>query len=138
MFDRLKLRTLEGKKGLVIGVANDKSIAWGCAKAFRHYGAELAITYLNEKAKPHVEPLAKELSAKIFMPMNAQAPGEMEHVFAAIKQKWGRLDFALHSIAFAPKDDLHGRVVDCSQRGFLQAMDVFCYSFIQMARLASP
>lgn len=138
MLDRLKLRTLEGKKGLVIGVANDKSIAWGCAKAFRHYGAELAITYLNEKARPHVEPLAKELSAKIFMPMNAQSPGEMEQVFAAIRQKWGRLDFALHSIAFAPKDDLHGRVVDCSQKGFLQAMDVSCYSFIQMARLAEP
>ncbi len=138
MLDRLKLRTLEGKKGLVIGVANDKSIAWGCAKAFRHYGADLAITYLNEKAKPHVEPLAKEVSAKIFMPMNAQSPGEMEQVFAAIKQKWGKLDFALHSIAFAPKDDLHGRVVDCSQKGFLQAMDVSCYSFIQMARLAEP
>jgi enoyl-[acyl-carrier protein] reductase I len=138
MFDRLKLRTLEGKKGLVIGVANDKSIAYGCAKAFRHYGAELAITYLNEKSKPYVEPLAKELSAKIFMPMNAQSPGEMEQVFAAIRQKWGRLDFALHSIAFVPKDDLHGRVVDCSQKGFLQAMDVSCYSFIQMARLAEP
>ena len=138
MFDKLKLRSLEGKKGLVIGIANDKSIAYGCARAFRHYGADLAITYLSEKAKPHVEPLAKDLLAKIFMPMNVQSPGEMEHVFAAIKQKWGRLDFALHSIAFAPKDDLHGRVVDCSQKGFLQAMDVSCYSFIQMARLAEP
>lgn len=138
MFDKLKLRTLEGKKGLVIGIANDKSIAWGCAKAFQLYGAELAVTYLNEKAKPHVEPLARELKAPIFMPLNVETEGQMEAVFDAIRQKWGRLDFALHSIAFAPKDDLHGRVVDCSRAGFLKAMDISCYSFLQMARLAEP
>jgi enoyl-[acyl-carrier protein] reductase I len=138
MFDKMKLRTLEGKKGLVIGIANDKSIAWGCAKAFQLYGAELAVTYLNEKAKPHVEPLARELKAPIVMPLNVEAEGQMEAVFDAIRQKWGRLDFALHSIAFAPKDDLHGRVVDCSRAGFLKAMDVSCYSFLQMARLAEP
>lgn len=138
MFDKLQLRSLEGKKGLVIGVANDKSIAYGCARAFRLYGADLALTYLNEKAKPYVEPLAKELGAKILQPLNVMNPGEMEELFAAIEKKWGRLDFALHSIAFAPKDDLHGRVVDCSQKGFLQAMDVSCYSFIHMARLAEP
>lgn len=138
MLDKLQLRSLEGKKGLVIGVANDKSIAYGCARAFRLYGAELALTYLNEKAKPYVEPLAKELGAKIFQPLNVMNPGEMEELFATIEKKWGRLDFALHSIAFAPKEDLHGRVVDCSQKGFLQAMDVSCYSFIHMARLAEP
>ncbi len=138
MFDKLKLRTLEGKKGLVIGIANDKSIAYGCAKAFRLYGAELATTYLNDKARPHVEPLARELECPIFMPLNVEVEGQMEAVFDAIRQKWGRLDFALHSIAFAPKADLHGRVVDCSRAGFLKAMDVSCYSFLQMARLAEP
>lgn len=138
MFEKLKLRTLEGRKGLVIGIANDKSIAWGCAKAFRLYGAELAVTYLNDKAKPHVEPLARELESPILMPLNVEVEGQMEAVFDAIRQKWGRLDFALHSIAFAPKDDLHGRVVDCSRGGFLKAMDVSCYSFLQMARLAEP
>jgi enoyl-[acyl-carrier protein] reductase I len=138
MFDKLKLRTLEGKKGLVIGIANDKSIAYGCAKAFRLYGAELAATYLNDKAKPHVEPLARELECPIFMPLDVDIEGQMEALFEAIRKKWGRLDFALHSIAYAPKDDLHGRVVDCSRNGFLKAMDVSCYSFLQMARLAEP
>lgn len=138
MLEKMKLRTLEGKKGLVLGIANDKSIAYGCAKAFHHYGADLAITYLNDKAKPYVEPLARKLEAEIFMPLNVDTEGEMEQVFEAIKKKWGHLDFALHSIAFAPKDDLHGRVVDCSRAGFVKAMDVSCHSFIRMARLAEP
>jgi enoyl-[acyl-carrier protein] reductase I len=132
------LRRLEGKKGLVIGIANESSIAYGCAKAFRSFGADLAVTYLNEKAKPYVEPLAKELEAPIFMPLDVQIEGQLEAVFDAIRERWGRLDFALHSIAFAPRADLHGRVVDCSREGFLMAMDVSCHSFIRMARLAEP
>jgi enoyl-[acyl-carrier protein] reductase I len=132
------LRRLEGKKGLVVGIANEHSIAWGCARAFRAFGAELAITYLNDKARPFVEPLAKQLEAPLFLPLDVQVEGQMEAVFAAIGERWGRMDFALHSIAFAPKDDLHGRVVDCSREGFLQAMDVSCHSFIRMARLAEP
>jgi enoyl-[acyl-carrier protein] reductase I len=132
------LRRLEGKKGLVIGIANEHSIAWGCARAFRAFGAELAITYLNDKAKRFVEPLAKELEAPLFLPLDVQVEGQLEATFAAIGERWGRLDFALHSIAFAPKDDLHGRVVDCSRAGFLLAMDVSCHSFIRMARLAEP
>jgi enoyl-[acyl-carrier protein] reductase I len=138
MFENMKLRTLEGKKGLVLGVANDKSIAYGCARAFRLYGADLALTYLNDKAKPYVAPLAKELGAAIFEPLDVQAEGQMEALFKKIREKWGRLDFALHSIAFAPKADLNGRVVDCSRGGFHTAMDVSCYSFIEMARLAEP
>jgi enoyl-[acyl-carrier protein] reductase I len=134
----LKLRTLEGKKGLVVGIANEHSIAWGCAKAFRAYGAELAITYLNDNAKPYVEPLAREVEASILMPLDVAIEGQMEAVFGEVARRWGRLDFALHSIAFAPKDDLHGRVVDCSRDGFLLAMDVSCHSFIRMARLAEP
>ena len=138
MIDLSTLPLLKGKKALVTGIANEQSIAWGCAKAFRTFGADLAITYLNDKAKPHVEPLAKEVDAEIFMPLNVQVEGQLEAVFDAIKQKWGKLDVCLHSIAFAPKEDLQGRVIDCSKTGFLLAMEVSCWSFIRMAKLAEP
>jgi enoyl-[acyl-carrier protein] reductase I len=131
-------RLLEGKRGLVTGIANDQSIAYGCAKAFRHLGAEMAMTYLNEKTRQHVEPLAQELAATVFMPLDVQVEGSLESVFSTMAQTWGRLDFVLHSIAFAPREDLHGRLVDCSREGFLTAMDVSCHSFIRMARLAEP
>ena len=137
MFDQ-KDRSLEGKRGLVTGIANDQSIAYGCAKAFRFLGAELAVTYLNEKAKPYVEPLAQEVEASIFMPLDLRSEGELEAIFERIEKEWGRLDFLLHSIAFAPREDLHGRVVDCSREGFLLAMEVSCHSFIRMAHLAEP
>jgi len=129
---------LAGKRGLVTGIANADSIAWGCAKAFRAMGAELAVTYLNNKALPHVEPLARQVDARLLMPMNLLNDGELEAVFERITQDWGALDFVLHSVAFAPRDDLHGRVTDCSRAGFLQAMDVSCWSFIRMAKLAEP
>jgi enoyl-[acyl-carrier protein] reductase I len=137
MFDD-RDRSLEGKKGLVIGIANRESIAYGCAEAFKHYGAELAVTYLNDKARPYVEPLASELEAPLFLPLDVQVPGQLEAVFEAIKETWGRLDFALHSIAYAPTADLHGRLVDSSREGFLTAMDVSCHSFVRMASLAEP
>ena len=137
MFDRSSV-SLAGRKGLVTGIANDQSIAWGCAKAFRFLGADLAVTYLGEKAKPHVEPLARELEAEILAPLDLRQEGQLEALFAEIGQRWGRLDFLLHSIAFAPRDDLHGRVVDCSRDGLLQAMDISCWSFIRMAKLAEP
>jgi len=117
---------LKGKKGLIVGIANDQSIAWGCAKAFRALGADLAVTYLNERAKKHVEPLANELEAPIFMPLDVNTEGELEQVFARIESEWGQLDFLLHSIAFSPKEALHGRVVDVSRDGFLKTMDVSC------------
>ncbi len=126
------------KKGLVTGIANEQSIAYGCARAFRRLGAEVAVTYLNDKAKPYVEPIARDLGASIFMPLDVRVGGSMEAVFDSIAKKWGRLDFVVHSMAFAPKEDLHGRVVDCSRDGFLLAMDVSCHSFIRMARLAEP
>jgi enoyl-[acyl-carrier protein] reductase I len=129
---------LEGKKALVVGIANEHSIAYGCAKAFRMLGADLAITYLNEKAKPHVEPLAKALGAPIFLPLDVQRPGELEAVFDAIRKEWKRLDILVHSIAFAPKEDLQGGLLDCSAEGFKVAMDVSCHSFIRMAKLAAP
>lgn len=129
---------LSGKKGLVLGIANEYSLAYGCAKAFRALGAELAVTYLNLKAKPFVEPLAKEVEAPIFLPVDVREPQQLEAVFEAIARSWGKLDFALHAIAFAPKEDLHGRLTDCSRDGFLQALDVSCHSFLRVARLAEP
>jgi enoyl-[acyl-carrier protein] reductase I len=129
---------LSGKKALVIGVANEHSIAYGCAKAFREVGADLAITYLNDKARPHVEPLAKELGAELFLALDVAKEGELERVFDAVAAKWGRLDILVHSIAFAPKEDLQGGLLDCSAKGFGIAMDVSCHSFVRMARLAAP
>ena len=131
-------RFLEGRKGIVLGIANRQSIAYGCAAAFRFLGAEVAITYLNEKAKPYVQPIAEELEAPIFMPCDVEREGQLEAVFEAASERWGRIDFALHSIAFAPKEDLHGRLTDCSGPGFARAMDVSCHSFVRMARLAEP
>ncbi len=138
MIDLSTLALLKGKKALVTGVANDQSIAYGCAKAFRAFGADLAMTYRNEKAKKFVEPLAKELEASIFMPLDLQTEGSLEAIFEQIEKQWGKLDICLHSIAFAPKQDLQGRVVDCSKEGFLTAMEISCWSFIRMAKLAEP
>ena len=126
------------KKGLIIGIANDSSIAWGCACAFRRFGAELAVTYLNEKTKHYVEPLAERLGAEMLLPCDVREEGALESVFEAIQQRWGQIDFILHSIAFAPREDLHGRLTDSSRDGFMTAMDVSCHSFIRTARLAEP
>jgi len=130
--------SLAGRKALITGIANDQSIAWGCAKALRLLDAEIAVTYLNEKAKPYVEPLAREIEAALLMPLDVRVEGQLEAVYDRIAKEWGRLDYVLHSIAFAPREDLHGRVVDCSKAGFLTAMDVSCWSFIRMAKLAEP
>ena len=129
---------LAGRKALVVGVANDQSIAYGCAKAFRAAGADLAITWLNEKARPHVEPLARELEASITAALDVSKTGELEALFEKIEKNWGRLDLLVHSIAFAPKADLQGGLLDCSGEGFAKAMDISCHSFIRMARLAAP
>jgi enoyl-[acyl-carrier protein] reductase I len=129
---------LKGKRGLVIGVANADSIAFGCADKLRAFGAEIALTYLNDKAKPHVAPLAEKIDASLLLPLDVTQPGQLQAVFERIRAEWGTLDFVIHSIAFAPRADLHGRVIDCSQAGFLQAMQVSCHSFLEMARLAEP
>ena len=131
-------KPLAGKKILVTGIANDQSIAWGCAAAFQALGAELAITYLNDKARTYVEPLAESLGAELLLPLDVTQPGALESVFAALGQRWGVLHAAVHSIAYAPKADLQGRLVDCSAAGFGMAMDVSCHSFIRMAHLAEP
>lgn len=134
----MSLLDLAGKKGLVVGIANANSIAYGCATAFHAAGAELAITYLNAKAESYVRPLAEKLASPIIVPCDVREPGQLDAVFARVREHWGRLDFLLHSIAYAPTEDLHARVVDCSQAGFLVAMDVSCHSFIRMAKLAEP
>jgi enoyl-[acyl-carrier protein] reductase I len=131
-------RVLAGRKALVIGVANEHSIAWGCAKAFHELGAEVALTYLNEKARPFVEPLAQRIGAPLLLPLNVEQPGQLEAVIERVQQAWGRLDIAVHSIAWAPKDDLQGGLLDSSAAGFARAMDVSCHSFIRLARAAAP
>jgi enoyl-[acyl-carrier protein] reductase I len=129
---------LAGRKALVVGVANEHSIAYGCAKAFHELGAEVAVTYLNEKSRAYVEPLAQALRAPIFLPLDVSVEGQLEAVFEAISKQWGELDILVHSIAFAPKEDLQGGLLDCSAAGFAKAMDVSCHSFVRMARLAAP
>ncbi len=104
----MEVLDLTGRKGLVVGITNGHSFAWASAQHFRSAGAELAVTYLNEKAKPFVEPLAREVGAEIFLPSNVTIPGELEAVFAAIKESWGRFDFLFHSIAWARKEGLQG------------------------------
>jgi len=131
-------QVLAGSKVLIVGIANEHSIAYGCARAFRELGAELAITYLNDKAKAYVEPLAQELGASLLLPLDVSKPGELEAVFDEVRSTWGQLDVAVHSIAFAPKADLQGGLLNSSAEGFSVAMDISCHSFIRMARLAAP
>jgi len=127
-----------GRKALVVGIANEHSIAYGCAAAFRELGADVAITYLNEKARAYVDPLARSLESPIYMPLDVSTPGQLEAVFERIAKEWGRLDILVHSIAWAPKDDLQGGLLACSAEGFAKAMDISCHSFVRMAKLAVP
>jgi enoyl-[acyl-carrier protein] reductase I len=130
--------SLAGRRGIVLGIANQASIAWGCARAMYGAGAQLALSYLNDKARPHVQPLADEVHAPIFLPCDVETPGELEALFDAAAKLWGGIDFAVHSIAYAPKSDLQGRIIDSTREGFLRAMDISCHSFLRMAKLAEP
>ena len=127
---------LKGRRGLIVGVANEHSIAFGCAAKLRGFGAQVALTYQNEKAKPFVEPLAQRIQADALLSLDVTQEGSVASMFEALRARWGSLDFVIHSIAFAPKADLHGRIVDCSREGFLQAMQISCHSFIEMAHHA--
>ena len=127
---------LAGKHALVVGVANEQSIAYGCALAFHKLGASLTLTYLNDKALPHVAPLAQQLGAQL-LPLDVTNPEQLAALFATLGDQ-GKLDILVHSIAFAPRADLQGGLLDCSLEGFLQAMDISCHSFVRMARLAVP
>src|SRR3984885_13732043 len=138
MSDAIIRPVLAGQKALVIGVANDQSIAYGCAKAFRTVGAEVAITWLNERARPFVEPLARELEAPITGALDVSVPGQLEALFDRIRADWGKLDILVHSIAFAPREDLQGGLLNCSAEGFAKARGISCHTFVRMARLARP
>lgn len=129
---------LTGKRGLVVGIANDRSIAAGCAEAFSRCGARLAATFLNDKARQFVEPTATRLGVEWMHPCDVREDGALASLFERVRGEWGGLDFLLHSIAFAPREDLHGRVTDCSPEGFAMAMDISCHSFMRMAHLAEP
>lgn len=130
--------SLSGKKALVVGIANDQSIAWGVAQALHRAGADVAVTYLNGKAEPHVRPLAEQLGAPLVSPLDVSVPGQDVALFQQIKDQWGQLDVLVHSIAFAPRTDLQGRVVDSSADGFAAAMDISVHSFVRLAHLAEP
>lgn len=132
------LLDLSGKKGLVFGIANEHSIAFGCANILRLAGADLAITYQNQISKKYVIPLADKLGSVISLPCDVQNNEQVDQVFDTIFKTWGKLDFLIHSIAFAPKIDLQGRVTDCSLEGFLMAMDISCHSFIRLAKHSEP
>lgn len=125
---------LTGKKGLIVGIANQQSIAYGCAKALKEQGADLAITYLNEKAKPYVEPLANEVEAELFLACDVTQQEQVDSMFDEIEKQWGQIDFLIHSIAFAPLEDLHCRLIDTSKEGFLMAMDISCHSLMRLAK----
>ena len=128
---------LKGKKGLILGLANDHSIAWGCARQAHAMGAEVVASCLNDKARAYVEPLTQPLGIDLQC-CNIEAPEELDKLVAYAAAKLGRLDFVIHSIAWAPLQDLHGRVVDSSKDGFARAMDVSCHSFATVAKLCEP
>lgn len=130
--------SLAGKKVLVVGIANDQSIAAGCAAAMRQAGAALAATYLNDKALPFVREVTDAVGADFLCPLDLRVDGQLETVFATVAERWGRLDALVHSVAYAPREDLHARTVDSSRAGFLTAMDISCHSFVRMAKLAEP
>ena len=130
--------SLHGRRGLVVGIANESSIAYAVARTIRELGGEVAATYLNAKAEKFVRPLAEGLGAPIILPCDVSRPGELEAVFESMQARWGTIDYVVHSIAFSPLNELHGRLVDSTSEGFRIAMDVSCHSFIRMARLAEP
>jgi len=136
--DPVELLDLSGRKGLVVGIANDRSLAWPAALHFRQAGAELAVTYVDERTKPHVAPLAARLDAPILLRCNVNAPQELNAVFDAITERWGKLDFILHAVGSVPPAELHGRLTDCSAAGFSEAMNISVHSLIRMAHLAEP
>jgi len=129
---------LAGKKGIVTGIANDKSIAYAVAKAIVELGGEIAVTYQNDKTAKYTQPLAEALGAKRFLKLDVSEPGCLENVIAECGAAFGEIDFAIHSMAFCNADDLHGRVIDATEEGFDAAMNVSCHSFLRMAKALEP
>ncbi|GEQ98039.1 enoyl-[acyl-carrier-protein] reductase [NADH] [Iodidimonas gelatinilytica] len=127
---------LSGKRGLIMGVANDRSLAWGIAKAARAQGAELAFTYQGEALERRVRPLAQSLESNLLAPCDVSDMASIDAAFAIIEKEWGQLDFLIHAIGFSDKNELRGRYVDTSRENFLHTMDVSCYSFTAVANRA--
>ena len=129
---------MAGKRGLVMGVANDRSIAWGIAKALREAGAELAFTYQGEALGRRVRPLAESLDSDLLLEADVTSAASLDAVFAAIEQRWGRVDFLVHAIAFSDKDELKGKYLDTSRDNFLRTLEISCFSFTDVCRRAAP
>jgi len=129
---------MKGKKGLIMGVANDRSISWGIAKKIASEGAEIAFTYQVEALKKRVEPLAKSIGSSILIPCDVTDSLSMENTFEIIKKEWGDIDFLVHGIGFSNKDELRGKYYNTSSENFNQTMHVSCYSFTEACRLAEP
>jgi enoyl-[acyl-carrier protein] reductase I len=134
----MSIINVAGKKGIVFGVANEYSISYGCAKELHDSGAEIIMTYQNEKTEKYVLPLLNDMKKATLILCDVENEEQMEEVFQKAKAKWGTIDFVIHSIAFANKDDLHNPVFECSKNGFLQAMSISCHSFIKMTKMAIP
>lgn len=129
---------MTGKRGLIMGVANDHSIAWGIAKMLSAQGAELAFTYQGDALKKRVEPLAAELGSKILIPCDVEDLGSVDAMFADIKTQWGKIDFLVHAIAFSDKNELKGRFADTTRENFSRTMLISCFSFVEIAKRAAP
>lgn len=129
---------LSGRRGLVVGVANDRSIAWGIAETLAKAGAELAFTYQGEAFERRVKPLAESIGSRIVLPCDVEDPASVDTLFDTLAQRWGNLDFLVHSIAFSDKNELKGRYVDTSADNFARTMRISCFSFTDMARRARP
>jgi len=127
---------MAGKRGLIMGLANDKSIAWGIAQACADAGAELAFTYMGDAFKKRVEPLARSLGSEVMIDCNVSNPASIDAAFAEVERVWGKIDFLVHAIGFSDKNELRGRYIDTSRQNFLDTMDVSCYSFTAVAKRA--
>ena len=127
---------MRGKRGLILGVANNRSLAWGIARACRAQGAEVAFTYQGDALKKRVEPLAQEIGAQVFGHCDVSDPASIDAVFATAQKAWGKLDFVVHAVAFSDKKELDGRYVDTSPDNFSKTMSVSCYSFVAVAQRA--
>jgi len=130
-------RLMAGKRGLVMGVANDHSIAWGIARALASAGAELAFTYQGDAQGKRVRPLADSVSSRLVLPCDVENDGELDAVFAALAEEWRSLDFLVHSLAFSDRNELKGRYVDTSRQNFTSTLSISCYSFTDVARRAA-
>lgn len=130
---------MKGKKGLILGLANENSIAWGCTKLLHEMGAELVVSCLNDKARRFVEPHTDPLGENVeLITCNVSEAGQLQAAVDHAVEKFGKLDFVIHSIAWAPLEDLHGKVIDSSAEGFAQAMTISCHSFAELGKLCAP